>query len=380
MSRRFRDTRSKDDDGSDDDDDRTRGEPSSKRRRSEKAEKEVEAYDQTMEIPKEADIHFLRKMLSTATSTFVLQLHQQTRVRVNLGLSEGDGLRHPIVVLSGGADSTWSDCRSRIEELFHVSLERQQKFLKQFCPTAVPAAPPAPPKVILPRSEGDHLKVVPVAPDIVRHLMTDEHRQLLLASTGADPEWAPEQCRVMLRGSAEQVNLGQRALQRVSTHCLWGVSEKKITRLLKPDHVEMMLVRLSPMGLSLNPVEKLLSASNCSMSIGKDRTNDAVVVDPVVSRQHCLLELDFQRGAVYVLNLSTNGSFLNGRRLPDKNQGKVMLSHGDELLLKDPALDAEFGYVVNIVDHTVRVWEMSFEEGDIRNEMLRRREAIGCGN
>ena len=30
-----------------------------------------------------------------------------------------------------------------------------------------------------------------------------------------------------------------------------------------------------------------------------------------------------------------NGAFLNGKRLPPKASAKVMLSHGDELLLQD---------------------------------------------
>jgi len=50
-----------------------------------------------------------------------------------------------------------------------------------------------------------------------------------------------------------------------------------------------------------------------------------------------------------VLDLSTNGTFLNGIRLPGKQVGKVLLSHGDELLLKDPAGgEQEFGYIVNL--------------------------------
>ena len=34
-------------------------------------------------------------------------------------------------------------------------------------------------------------------------------------------------------------------------------------------------------------------------------------------------------------NFSRNGTFLNGKRLPPKASAKVMLSHGDELLLQD---------------------------------------------
>merc|ERR1712048_1199550 len=83
--------------------------------------------------------------------------------------------------------------------------------------------------------------------------------------------------------------------------------------------------------------------------------NDVVIQDPIISRQHCVIELDAERGAVYVLDCSTNGTFLNGRRLPSKSSGKVLLSHGDELLLKDPSAgEPEFGFIVNIQELHVR--------------------------
>ncbi|CAE7940497.1 TRY3 [Symbiodinium necroappetens] len=55
-----------------------------------------------------------------------------------------------------------------------------------------------------------------------------------------------------------------------------------------------------------------------------------------------------------VIDCSTNGTFLNGLRLPPRTTGKVLVSHGDELLLQDPANDQEFGYVVNIQELNVR--------------------------
>jgi len=347
-----------------------------------------EAPDQIVQIPPEADLAFVHRMLSAGSSTFVLQLHQQTHVRVSLGNS--NGLRRPVIVLSGNGDSAFADCRSRLEELLHVNPERQQKFIRQYCDVVAEAKASSSPgqaamaPVIVPRStESESNKVVDVPPDLVRDLMTAMNRKTLMEVTGSDPEWMPDERKVRLRGSADQVNLGHRALMRVVTHCLWGVSEAKILRLLKPGHVEAMLVRLSPMGVSLAGAEKVLSTSRFTMSIGKDRSNDVVVPDPLVSRQHCILELDMDRGAVYVINLSTNGTFLNGKCLPQKAQGKVLLSHGDELLLKDPAQDSEFGYMVNLVDHTVHMWQHVSEGVDIDRELgerLRRREKIGCGN
>jgi len=189
---------------------------------------------------------------------------------------------------------------------------------------------------------------------LVDCLMTPEHRQLLTEETGACAEWAPDEGKVLLTGSAEQVKRAQRLLSRVTTHCHWGKSETKVRRLLKPKIVESVQCRLSPMN-TLRPAEKLLSGSRPLLTIGKDKGNDAVIQDALVSRAHCVVELDAERGAVYILDCSTNGTFLNGIRLPSKQLGKVLLSHGDELLLKDPLSgEQEFGYIVNLNELHVR--------------------------
>ena len=86
---------------------------------------------------------------------------------------------------------------------------------------------------------------------------------------------------------------------------------------------------------------------------------DVCVKDDLVSRQHCILELDVQRGAVYIIDTSTNGTFLNGTALPAKSSSKVLLSHGDDLVLKGPQHDPnrEFGWVVNISEMVVKEQE-----------------------
>jgi len=197
-------------------------------------------------------------------------------------------------------------------------------------------------------------KDIQVPKELVEHLMTPEHRQILMEETGVDAEWAPEEALVQLRGSQEQVKKATRLLQRVLMHCNWGRSERKVRQLLKPRFVESVICRLSPMN-TLRPLEKTLNASSPILSIGKDKQNDLVIVDQTVSRQHCILELDPERGAVYALDCSTNGTFLNGHRLPSKQVGKVLLSHGDELLLKDPGSgDGEYGYIVNLKELQVK--------------------------
>ncbi|CAJ1443613.1 unnamed protein product [Effrenium voratum] len=194
----------------------------------------------------------------------------------------------------------------------------------------------------------------PVPRDMVEYLMTPENRQIILEETGCDVDWAPDESKVHLKGSAEQIRKAQRLLQRVLMHCNWGRSENKVRRLLKPPIIESAVVRMSPMN-TLPPGQKTLSQTQPVLVIGKDKASDIAIPAAIVSRQHCALELDMERGAVYVIDCSTNGTFLNGLRLPPKSSGKVLVSHGDELLLQDPANgDQEFGYVVNIQELNVR--------------------------
>eukprot|EP00440_Ansanella_granifera_P063844 gb/GFBE01069216.1/.p1 GENE.gb/GFBE01069216.1/~~gb/GFBE01069216.1/.p1 ORF type:complete len:321 (+),score=57.32 gb/GFBE01069216.1/:1-963(+) len=197
-------------------------------------------------------------------------------------------------------------------------------------------------------------KDFPVPRDMVEYLMTPEHRQILLEATGCDVEWEPDESKVLLRGSEQQIKNAVRLLSRVLMHCNWGKSEAKVRRLLKPRIIESAAVRLSPMN-TLPSAQKTLSNMQPVISIGKDKSNDVVIPAQVVSRQHCVLELDPERGAIYAIDCSTNGTFLNGIRLPPKTSGKVLVSHGDELLLADPmGGDQEFGYIVNITELSVR--------------------------
>jgi len=204
--------------------------------------------------------------------------------------------------------------------------------------------------------DGQQSRDVSVGKRLVEHLMTPEHRQLLTEETGAEGEWVPEEAKVKLQGSAEQLKRAGRLLARVEMHCHWGSSESKVRRLLRRQQVQSVLCRLSPMTVDkLFPAEKMFGGKETKMSIGKDKRNDVVIQDSVVSRHHCLLSFDAAKGAVYVTDLSTNGTFLNGTRLPSKKLGKVLLSHGDELLLKDPKQgDMEFGYICNLKEVRVR--------------------------
>merc|ERR1712238_105688 len=109
------------------------------------------------------------------------------------------------------------------------------------------------------------------------------------------------------------------------------------------------------MSLGLPPAEKMLTgvvhSASSRLSIGnsKDSANDVKINDQMISKTHVHLELDPENGCVYVIDFSTNGSFLNGVQLPPKQGGKVLICNNDELLLKRPTSGAqEFGSIVNI--------------------------------
>eukprot|EP00746_Dinoflagellata_sp_MGD_P027007 gnl/MRDRNA2_/MRDRNA2_163637_c0_seq1.p1 gnl/MRDRNA2_/MRDRNA2_163637_c0~~gnl/MRDRNA2_/MRDRNA2_163637_c0_seq1.p1 ORF type:complete len:250 (+),score=52.82 gnl/MRDRNA2_/MRDRNA2_163637_c0_seq1:97-846(+) len=202
------------------------------------------------------------------------------------------------------------------------------------------------------RAKLDEKAEVPLPPTLAAHIMTKRNVELLLQETGAVVNWDASKGAVLISGAQEQRKACTRVLARISSHCTWGSNETKVSRIIKPRKVQAVLVRLSPMG-SLRSFSKKLSAQEPRLTIGKEKgTNDMAVADNLLSRQHCIIEFDINKGAVYVIDMSTNGSYLNGIRLPAKASGKVMLSHGDDLVLKDEKSDParEFGWILNITE------------------------------
>merc|ERR1712151_641535 len=150
--------------------------------------------------------------------------------------------------------------------------------------------------------------------------MTVDNAKLLTEVSGAEVEWMPEQSGVKLQGSAEQIKQAARLIAKVELHCQWGAKEDKIKRILKKRPCQSLLPRLSPVSLNnIQPVEKRFGAGQSTrLSIGKDKKCDVIVEDTAVSRQHCELSFHADKGAVYVQDHSTNGTFLNGKLLSKK--------------------------------------------------------------
>jgi len=184
------------------------------------------------------------------------------------------------------------------------------------------------------------------------YLMVESTRALLTNATGiSDLMWDSAGSKATISGTAIQVESAEALLKRVITHCKWGVNEAKVRTLLTLAPCKGLRVRLAPMSAKLKQIVFNLSSTRQQVLIGSDASNDVTLKGSLISRAHAVLEFIPSKGCTYVYDTSTNGTFLNGVRLPAKSSGKVVLTHGDELLFPEPnvALDAmEFGYMVNV--------------------------------
>eukprot|EP00746_Dinoflagellata_sp_MGD_P155734 gnl/MRDRNA2_/MRDRNA2_85535_c0_seq2.p1 gnl/MRDRNA2_/MRDRNA2_85535_c0~~gnl/MRDRNA2_/MRDRNA2_85535_c0_seq2.p1 ORF type:complete len:434 (-),score=66.98 gnl/MRDRNA2_/MRDRNA2_85535_c0_seq2:372-1673(-) len=350
---------------------------------SKRARVETKLERHVIDLPKGADVDFLKKLLDKA-STFHSHLSTETGCQCRY-----DDDDRSIVIK--GEKSALPRGIDKIDDLFHAKRDTRKALLTQFTnsdwkpgfdrggslpdsfsgvyvwggdtePEVRPAVQPEPEdlvprqEVVVSQMDEPPYEELQIPPQIAPHLMTHHHKKLIVDETGTELEWIPSKSVVILWGPEAHVQAAVKLVQRVTNHCRWGSNEGKVTRILKPKQVEAVSVRLSPMS-TLPSFEKQLTVSNTMLTIGKEKSgNDVFILDGTMSRQHCIIELDMSRGAVYIIDTSTNGTFLNGERLPAKASAKVLLSHGDELLLKDQSQDpnGEFGWVVNMTDMRVK--------------------------
>jgi len=191
-----------------------------------------------------------------------------------------------------------------------------------------------------------------IPPSQLKFLMTEESRRRLVDASGvSEVRWEPDVSQVTIGGAASQVEAAGQLLKRVTTHCKWGVSEAKVRGLLSLSPCSAARIRLSPMLPSLRQVAISLTSMKPTFTIGSGATNDLVLNGTLISRSHAMFEFVPSKGALYVVDTSTNGTFLNGVPLPAKSGAKVVLWHGDELLFPEPGrkvTELEFGYMVNV--------------------------------
>eukprot|EP00931_Biecheleriopsis_adriatica_P116004 TRINITY_DN9171_c0_g1_i1.p1 TRINITY_DN9171_c0_g1~~TRINITY_DN9171_c0_g1_i1.p1 ORF type:complete len:259 (-),score=67.90 TRINITY_DN9171_c0_g1_i1:121-864(-) len=108
-------------------------------------------------------------------------------------------------------------------------------------------------------------------------------------------------------------------------------------------------LRLEPLKPGLPEFEKVLGEHKQEVVIGSNRGRvDVVVHDDAISKKHLSLSLVGIHGelALSILDHSTNGSYLNGNRLPAKNK-RFRIRSGDKLTLKAPSLDEDYGWKVD---------------------------------
>lgn len=88
-----------------------------------------------------------------------------------------------------------------------------------------------------------------------------------------------------------------------------------------------------------------------ALTIGRSADNDMVLPDPdkAISKRHCAIELD--QGRIMVIDLSTNGTFLNYSKMPI-GEIPAILNHGDVLTI------GSYELMVEINDETAPVPEL----------------------
>jgi len=319
-----------------------------------------EEGEKRVPIPDDSDMNFLMQLFDKTVSKYIDTIFEETGIRAQLIAMPRGGKHH--FMLRGNAAKLVGAARA-VEKLLALSgRERAQLLQSSYIGDAplldeADTAPPPTMAGIEPRVQTSRMdfsklnqtmetpkETVKVPPEMVRFVCTAKNKRVLLESTGAEVEFTGTS--ITVAGTKIQRQKAQQVLKRAVTHCIWGVSESKVERLLSPKKMTWAMCRLSPMS-NLTKFERNLNEAHPVITIGKDTGMDLIIPNSHISRQHCVIEFDMKRSGVYIIDCSTNGTFLNGKRLPAKSSGKVLLSHGDEINLKSPNEDPEFGYIVN---------------------------------
>jgi len=310
-----------------------------------------------MDIPPTIDHAMLRRLLGPS-SKYPQRIHDETGCTVMVACAGADPVSLPPLVHVGGETVAAVELAVvRIRGLFRLPQLAWQSLVAQFTAQCAPGAGGRVETKCLDMARLDagpdrveRKLAIPEAQ--IPYVMTVATKQAISEATGAEIQWEPPCTRII--GTGVQAAKAEKMLLRVTKHCLWGASGEKVAALLRPfreggeKNEASIRLRLTPMS-NLKAFELALTGAKRTVKVGKGAENDIVVPDALVSRKHCVLSFERHSGSLYVYDHSTNGTFLNGKRLPGKKSGKVILMHGDELLLKNPEHgDGEFGYIVNV--------------------------------
>lgn len=107
-----------------------------------------------------------------------------------------------------------------------------------------------------------------------------------------------------------------------------------------------IVLRLEPLKPGMPEYEKILGEHKQIVRIGSQRGSvDVCVIDDAVSKRHTEIELVGIKGelALSIVDYSTNGTYINGKRLQAKKK-RFRIRSGDLLQIMDPSIDEEFGW------------------------------------
>lgn len=218
-------------------------------------------------------------------------------------------------------------------------------------------------RLIKAEEEDECEHVLRMAPQLHECLLDKNNMAQLLKRTGLSSIGLNEQGLVVARALGHpKLTKAMSILRRVAYHCQWGVTVPKIAALLaerpaKP--VNTVVVRLAATTSRLQSFEKRLTPKSPKLRIGTDAGACQLVAlgIPGISRKHCTLSFEPEKGACYVQDMSRNGTYLNGKRLPrppfkNKQDARARVLHGDELMFRLRAAEEseELGYVVNLLE------------------------------
>jgi hypothetical protein len=286
-------------------------------------------------VPPGTDQGFLQVMLGPgALYTSVLQ----RRVRCSVELVQGAVMIRPDPRTGGDVAAT----RAEVEALIKATHSERAVLLREYLAQGSQVS-----------TDDDERTTVKMPPSQLSSVMV--HKRVLLEETGCTNLEVTPELNLCFCGSASSRAKATTLLKRVCYHSQWGSSVPKVLAVLRTEPKTGCVVRLSAMCAALPPSEQKLTAQRDSFRIGTDKAScDVVVEDAVLSRKHVAISFSASTGTLYVIDTSTNGTFLNRKPLPSPKKtkagkGRVVIVHGDELLLKPPTADlGEFGYILNI--------------------------------
>jgi len=220
---------------------------------------------------------------------------------------------------------------------------------------------PVEPRLRLDQKEEEQETKLKMTEELREGLLDPANQKQLLARTSLLSATLAEDGQVILRAPSKQsLKDAMSVLARVAHHCQWGCSIAKFGLLLreKPEQpVHTVLVRLAATSSRMQTQEGRVNQRQEKLRVGTDASQCQIALEPIagISRKHLTITFEYDKGGCYVQDMSTNGTRLNGKRLPrppykHPMDARVRIFHGDELVLAITPEGEELGFVVNLFE------------------------------